>query len=657
MTGILVRASTATLAAKVTSMIASITIERQGVPSGDVAAMSILRFTNAGPMSLAEFIFKGDAFGPPLQILTILTLLIAIASQFTSTLLVTDLSLTVVTAFPEFISNAYAVAIPSNADGSPSTSLPSGIQGFTSYWTRRPHSFEIFAEYAEPDAATEDDGVIDTGPNIRALLPISLQAEREMLQEFRGMTRVLDTRTTCVQPVISHLRFCPPTLTNGALSVCGTMSRQGFPDHVWSQYNRYDFECPLIDYTLPEYSWSLCYTGGGGIVTSLSNETFENIKMNIDGRSLLVWHAGDVSRQVPSGMGTTTLDDVEWIPLENRTSGPWLDQRSRYVGPDNEHFDIHFRASWCFEAFLEGPQFRIDYLNVTARSNHVHREPRYVWDQEQGLYNTMEVQHQLYSLPDNDGAENRDILTIGANDMKAQLADLTGKPLDLRRHVDLANLLKGKLTTTAGAIALSPLAAPDVSGLEISDAILSSMFHRTIQDTGSPAHALQAWRTTLARMVYYDYIGTFTAGNEDVAMVTKFREVLAPHARKGYWAVVAIIIANALLFLVVTCLFYRTQASFPDNAWHTIAQVSGSAELRDVLWFSRLATDDSISYWVRGVDAPQGAVETIIITAKDAASCISKTLKSCIPSKRATPQKRYVVRGGIVVQNTGRNND
>ncbi|RYP21728.1 hypothetical protein DL765_002084 [Monosporascus sp. GIB2] len=629
-----------------------LTIERQGVLTRDVAAMSILRFTNAGPISLAEFIFKGDAFRPPLQILTTLILLIAIASQFTSTLLVTDLSLTVVAAFPELVSNAYAVAVPNNTDG---TSMPVAIQGYTSYWTRRPYAFETFAEYAEPDAATKDDDVDDTGPSIRALLPIHSQAEREMLQEFRGMTRVLDTRTTCVQPAISHLRFCPPTQTNGALSVCGTISRQGFPDHVWAGNDRYDFECPLIDYSLPEYDWSLCYVGSGGIVTSLSNDTFENIKMNSYGLSLLVWRAGDVSRQIPSTIGTTTLDDVEWIPLENRTSGPWLDQRSRYVGPDDEHFDFDFRASWCFEAFLQGPQLRVDYLNVTALSNHVLREPRYVWDQEQGLYNTMEVQHQLNSSPDSSGAEDRAILTIGADDMRAQLADLAGKPLDMRRHVDLANLLGGKLTTTAGAFALSPLAAPDVSGLEISDAILSSMFHRTIRDTGSPARALQAWRTTLARMVYYDYIGTFTAGNEDVAMVTRFREVLAPRARKGYWAVVAIIIAHALSFLVVTCLFYRTQGSFPDNAWHTIAQVSGSTELGDVLRSTRLATDDSIVYWVRGVDPPKGAVETMIRTAKDAASSISKVLKSCIPSRRALTQKRYVVRGGIFAQGTGQN--
>lgn len=363
-TGILIRTSTGILAVKTTAMIVSIAVERQGVLAQDVAPMSILRYSNAGPMSLVEFLFNGESFGVVLHLLTALVLVVTTACQFTSTLLFADLTFANITGFPESASNAYSITPVQNLDSlrMPSISTaPFAVQGYASYWNRRPSTLETFAEYAEPGLAVKDEDVDDTGPSIRALLPVPQQSDREMLREFQGMARVLDTRTTCVRPTLSNLRFCDPSLTNGALSLCGNYSRDHLPEHLWFSTGWDDtdetsftdsFECPLSDSSKPEYDWSLCNMISGGVMSSLTNETAEFVRENSFGSSFLVWNSGSVLRQIPGSIGSTGLGGSPWLSIENKTSGPWFEPRGRYSDTLNRTFEVSIQATLCFEAVL-----------------------------------------------------------------------------------------------------------------------------------------------------------------------------------------------------------------------------------------------------------------------------------------------------------------
>ncbi|KAH8675181.1 hypothetical protein BGZ61DRAFT_536460 [Ilyonectria robusta] len=62
LTGVLIRAAIGSLAAIMTSMIASIAVERHGVPKSAIAEVSIARFTNAGPRSFSKLLLSGATF-------------------------------------------------------------------------------------------------------------------------------------------------------------------------------------------------------------------------------------------------------------------------------------------------------------------------------------------------------------------------------------------------------------------------------------------------------------------------------------------------------------------------------------------------------------------------------------------------------------------
>ncbi|KAF5595317.1 hypothetical protein FPCIR_4477 [Fusarium pseudocircinatum] len=87
---VLIRWAIGTLAAITTSMAASIALELHGVPISALAGVSIARFTNSGPQSLKKML-PGTTFRPWLRILMICLFALAGASQFASTLLVSDL--------------------------------------------------------------------------------------------------------------------------------------------------------------------------------------------------------------------------------------------------------------------------------------------------------------------------------------------------------------------------------------------------------------------------------------------------------------------------------------------------------------------------------------------------------------------------------------
>lgn len=76
---------------------------------------------------------------------------------------------------------------------------------YTSY---RPANFPVFAEYSEPTPNNyTQHNVDDTGPFVRALLPIPSPSAREQLHSFSGYGTLLNSHVVCVQPLIRNLTF------------------------------------------------------------------------------------------------------------------------------------------------------------------------------------------------------------------------------------------------------------------------------------------------------------------------------------------------------------------------------------------------------------------------------------------------------------------
>lgn len=131
-----------------------------------------------------------------------------------------------------------------------------------------------------------------------------------------------------------------------------------------------------------------------------------------------------------------------------------------------------------------------------------------------------------------------------------------------------------------------------------SDVVYERLFGDTIDETGSPARAMQAVYFTLARLVYYDFLSAFSpntaAPGMDTADVVTFELTSIPWRFRGYLAVVGILIIFLASFAAAVVLFRSTWYSLLENAWHTVAQISESPELADLLHGARVATDDDV---------------------------------------------------------------
>ncbi|RMJ19318.1 hypothetical protein CDV36_001003 [Fusarium kuroshium] len=159
--------------------------------------------------------------------------------------------------------------------------------------------------------------------------------------------------------------------------------------------------------------------------------------------------------------------------------------------------------------------------------------------------------------------------------------------------------------------ALSLAADRNVNPFEIPQNLLSQVFTDVLNTTDSPALAIQALKTLLYRLIYYDHISTFTLA-PDNATITTFELVRTPNGRWGLIAVLSIIFGNVLLFVIVTLLFLEvTSYSFIQNAWHAVAQVSQSEEAWLLLETATLASDKDMEYWIHGREPPEGIVANV----------------------------------------------
>ncbi|KAF5638634.1 hypothetical protein F25303_7606 [Fusarium sp. NRRL 25303] len=178
-----------TLAAITTSMAASIALELHGVPMSALAEVSIARFTNSGPQSFQRML-PGTIFRPWLRILMVCLFVLVTASQFASTLLVTDLRKVTILSLKKNISYGFTFVAINEATYRGMTPLPLRTDGLE-YWSRAPSQSEIFAEYSEPGVSSDE--LDDTGAVLRAFLPFSTKAQRESIQSFNGIARIIDT--------------------------------------------------------------------------------------------------------------------------------------------------------------------------------------------------------------------------------------------------------------------------------------------------------------------------------------------------------------------------------------------------------------------------------------------------------------------------------
>ncbi|KAJ2983298.1 hypothetical protein NUW58_g6272 [Xylaria curta] len=168
---LIVRTTISVQAIVATPMLTAFLLETRGIRLQDAAEVSILRFSNPGPLLSLPVLFQStqDLKGWAILILIALLAVVTTALRFVSTILFTDIR-----------------------QGLLSGSLQSSAH---------------IIEYSE--LATPRDDVADTGVSVRGFVPIRNETVRSQLRLYEGMAALFDTRVVCSRPNLTFTEFGP----------------------------------------------------------------------------------------------------------------------------------------------------------------------------------------------------------------------------------------------------------------------------------------------------------------------------------------------------------------------------------------------------------------------------------------------------------------
>lgn len=179
-----------------TSMCAALILERRKVLKSQAPQYSVIRALNDGPFNLIKLSIRQipNNFSLHLEFILLVCLcLAALGTQFSSTILLSDLDAASIIQPPSTISLNLFVGPSMNIDTSA-----------TDYWSDQPLSFPSFGEtppgyFAQPNQR----GLSDTGVKRRALIPFYQSKDRTTLRSYDGNAAVLSSRVACMPPKLS----------------------------------------------------------------------------------------------------------------------------------------------------------------------------------------------------------------------------------------------------------------------------------------------------------------------------------------------------------------------------------------------------------------------------------------------------------------------
>ncbi|KAF2143156.1 uncharacterized protein K452DRAFT_201534, partial [Aplosporella prunicola CBS 121167] len=564
---LLIRFAVATQASTAVTMLAALSFEApRGVLLTKAPALSLARYVNTGPLtSIMPFLSSGrppKCSRPPtiFSVICILALCTLI-SQATSTLLLWDISSSFVQGLPRTSSAGTGMSMMAYKE-----IIYAKAEHDVLYWQTTPQIFPEFAEWKrEPDVYI--NSVVDTGPTIRALLPINSQLDRFNLNIYKGDATVFDARVACMRP----------NITGNVIDVDGPES-QNIHGNVWpaalteelEQILRYDksidtynFDCNVEYYDiLPEPSFKICRLYAGGLINSLDH-TF-NSSLDYRFQKFETPESGDY--------------DYAWTWMASNGSGgqEWPLNYTR-----QEQKIIHFQQ----------------YPITAARRNHI-PEPTLSWNSKTLDFNTTAVRQQLAATAQKSNTNSALEIDIGGlkNTISTYSHQLFKSQYFKRETYDIFNAILG---------IIPPLYTPCTKcsftyfpgTVYMLSQVLNAIFQDTILETDNPALAWQALMTTVYRMAYYDWLPTFDSMS-DVNTVSRV-PCQMPVRYNGFIIVATTLAIHLSLFIVVTVWFYKgTQISLLHNSWQVVAQLV-SVETESVLENATMMDDKGVKDWTK----------------------------------------------------------
>lgn len=578
-----IRTSMSVQASLLTAMLGGIILEVIGVPIFQVPFYSIIRAVDAAPYDLlSPSMFRSKGFFSFfVYALIVLEVLVLIASQFTSTILVSD-----------FEDGSFAQmfrSVPVHTWEVPN------LRVIQKWWTVSPGSSWTFAEYSEPAVPDLDD----TGHTYRAFLPFDDESRRASLRDYHGPAVVMDQRVVCARPALTNVSLVPMGLKRVGISGLAELDPGSFP--VYKQPDatpRVNFSC-VLPYLLPETDMAenpesiLCFKQTQWDTIYLEDPLVD--ENGVAGKTNFSavdegWRLQNVTDyttfvvvDILSAAALLREDDdfyfgnVTAIPRD----GPWATVTNGSA-TDTEAL----RVTTCVTN-LNALTFAVDIHSSRTRT-----EPAIRWDSDDASFNTDAILTQLGASRDTRSAAERGIMELGPRS-EWEEGDFVNKSLPGAEFFAL---------NTEGALANIQASAVTLSrreGLDESHGHLThgAIFHDALRNTGSPARAVQATLARIHQMGYYDQlVQQNTRADAEASFATS---ALIPVRYRGFIAVTALIALHCAILAVVAMLFLGfTRHTLIGHTWQAVSNAL-SDETLPLLNHAGGMKDGEVEEWAK----------------------------------------------------------
>ncbi|KAK3681557.1 hypothetical protein B0T22DRAFT_433792 [Podospora appendiculata] len=540
----------------VTAMLASVFLERNGARISNLPLLSVMRSVNSNPVKLLQPLVQGP-FGTPQVVcigLAMAAVLVALVSQFTSTILLLDFGNTLILTAPTegpLPFGLYIVGV---------NGALSSTQG-VDYWNTRPAIYPRFAEMA--GHPYEVDGVQDTGLSFRSFVPFASSAEREHLRTFNGLAGVLDSRVICFRPHIEkpQVEVINPGLQHyrtlsGNVSLGVSGSQANLTTENANGYSPFNctfsvWDTGVVDTANTNWRMSMCSANLNSLVATISDGNVLAPDRLDSWSTYLVINTTGTDRDWPS----TGVDLADWTLSEKHVWSSW-------TSPDGFS---SLSVSSCL-MFLAEPSF----YQVNISTSQQYQEPTAAWSASTNRYR-MSTVTDLYCTHCNsaEGDHGRLALHLPSNwtSALANTTAITGTYASLPFWRALYNGWWGNQNwpDVLGAVLLTH------DRFAVNQAHVD-LFQSILETTGNVAFAMQSLLTVLQQMAYYDWLPVFDVS--DTAVTGFSADVNIPTGWTGFAVVTAVIGLHLFTVLLSTVLFLAfTSRSLLGSAWPAVTQV------------------------------------------------------------------------------------
>jgi hypothetical protein len=236
-------------------------------------------------------------------------------------------------------------------------------------------------------------------------------------------------------------------------------------------------------------------------------------------------------------------------------------------------------------------------------------EPEISWDRQAQSYDTKKVRRQLEASTAPDSSKDRGVLTLGPKSQWQTFETIQfSDDKDLQKDMELLKTwfflfsLETTLPKPMPAMSFHPNNTAN-SGVILSKREGSahpthmSIFQGTLNDTESPALAVQALLARIHQMSYYEEL----VKQETTAVASTLMSSSAsmPMRWTGFIIGTAIILSHLIIVATITAMFIKyTNYSCIGSYWQAVSQVI-SEDTRPVLEQANKMKDNEIKLWAK----------------------------------------------------------